>query len=159
MMGGDASRRRSAGILLFRRRARELEVFLVHPGGPFWAHRDEGAWSLPKGEYQPGEDPLLAARREFQEETGAAIDGDFLALPSVKQAGGKVVDAWAVEGDFDPEGLHSNTFDLEWPPKSGVRRSFPEVDRGAWFPIPAARHKLLTGQLPLLDALLELASG
>ena len=150
---------RSAGILLFRRRAGELQVFLVHPGGPFWARRDKGAWSIPKGEQRADEDPLQAARREFLEETGAPIDGTFLGLPPAKQRGGKLVTAWAVEGDFDPAQLRSNMFELEWPPKSGRRQSFPEVDRGAWFNIDEARSRLLSGQVPLLAALLSIASG
>lgn len=160
MSSADAPRRRrSAGILLFRRSAGELQVFLVHPGGPFWARRDDGAWSIPKGEHPPDEDALQAARREFMEETGAPIDGRFLPLPPARQPGGKVVTAWAVEGDFDPAQLRSNAFELEWPPKSGCHQSFPEVDRGAWFAVHEARRKLLCGQIPLLDALLAIVSG
>ena len=133
-----------------------LQVFLVHPGGPLWAHRDEGAWSIPKGEYSAGEDALQAARREFHEETGCEISGRFLAMPAVKQAGGKTVLAWAVEGDLDPTRLQSNTFELEWPPKSGRLQSFVEIDRGAWFGIEEAQRKLLAGQRPLLDSLAAL---
>ena len=143
----------SAGILLFRTRAGALQVFLVHPGGPFWMRKDDGAWSIPKGECEPGEDPLQAARREFREETDQEVSGFFVPLPAVKQAGGKIVTAWAVEGDLDPTQLRSNSFTLEWPPKSGRLQSFPEVDRGAWFELQHARRKLLAAQLPLLDAL------
>lgn len=149
----DRRCKQSAGILLFRKRAGLLQVFLVHPGGPFWTHKDDGAWSIPKGEYEPGEDALQAARREFREETGQEPRGPFLPLTPVKQAGGKLVTAWAVEGDMDPTQLRSNTFSLEWPPKSGRLQSFPEVDRGAWFELQDARRKLLVAQLPLLDAL------
>jgi predicted NUDIX family NTP pyrophosphohydrolase len=143
----------SAGILLYRRRAGGIEVFLVHPGGPFWAKKDDGAWSIPKGEAAPGEELLAAARREFREETGFAIDGAFRALPPVRQAGGKTVQGWAVEGDCDADAVKSNAFSLEWPPRSGRRQDFPEIDRAAWFDLAAARRKLTRGQLPLLDAL------
>ena len=143
----------SAGLLLFRRGAGGPEVFLVHPGGPFWARKDEHAWSIPKGELDGGEDPLTAARREFAEETGLSVDGDFRALPPCKQSGGKLVHAFAVEGDADPAAVKSNTFELEWPPRSGRRQQFPEVDRAAWFPLVTARGKIHKGQLPLLDAL------
>jgi predicted NUDIX family NTP pyrophosphohydrolase len=143
----------SAGLLLFRTRGGELEVLLVHPGGPFWAKKDEGAWSIPKGEIDEGEDPLAAAKREVQEELGAAPDGDFIPLAPVRQAGGKVVHAWAIEADIDPSAITSNTFQLEWPPRSGRQQTFPEVDRAAWFTISEARSKILGGQLPLLDAL------
>jgi predicted NUDIX family NTP pyrophosphohydrolase len=146
----------SAGILLYRRGPRGLQVFLVHPGGPFWARKDDGAWSIPKGECCPGEAPLLAAQREFREETGMAVEGPFLSLPAVRQAGGKTITAWALEGDLDPAQLRSNTFTLQWPPGSGAQRTFPEVDRGGWFELDAARRKLLSGQRPLLDALLGL---
>jgi predicted NUDIX family NTP pyrophosphohydrolase len=146
----------SAGILLYRRRSEMLEIFLVHPGGPFWAQRDEGAWSIPKGEYAPGDDPLAAAQREFNEETGFPVSGPFVPLSPVRLAGGKVISAWAASGDLDPAQIHSNCFVLEWPPKSGTMREFPEVDRGAWFPIDEARIKLIAGQRPLLDQLAEL---
>jgi predicted NUDIX family NTP pyrophosphohydrolase len=145
--------KRSAGILSFRRRDENVEVFLVHPGGPFWAKKDLGSWSIPKGEYGDGDDPLTAAKREFQEETGFTIEGDFIALGEVKQAGGKVVTAWALEYDIDPEKIQSNTFEMEWPPKSGKLKSFPEVDRGAWFPLATARGKLLKSQLEFLTRL------
>ena len=147
--------RRSAGLLLFRNSTTLLEVFLVHPGGPFWARKDEGAWSLPKGEYGEGEDPLDAARREFEEETGAAVNGAFLPLGEIRQPGGKLVAAWALEWDLDPAAIRSNTFELEWPPKSGRMQQFPEVDRAAWFSIAEAERKLLKGQLPLLARLAE----
>jgi predicted NUDIX family NTP pyrophosphohydrolase len=154
-----AGSRHSAGILLYRRGTRGLQVFLVHPGGPFWARKDDDAWSIPKGECAPGEDPLLAAQREFREETGMAIEGPFLLLPAVRQAGGKTVTAWALEGDLDPTQLRSNTFTLQWPPGSGAQRTFPEVDRGDWFELDEARRKLLSGQGPLLDALLALVGA
>lgn len=145
----------SAGILLYRHGGAGLEVLLVHPGGPFWAKKDDGAWSIPKGEYTPGEDPLSVAKREFEEETGASMDavtrGDFLSLSPIKQAGGKVVSAWCVAGDFDPGLLRSNVFQMEWPPKSGKKKEFPEVDRAAWFSPEEARRKLLASQAPLLD--------
>jgi predicted NUDIX family NTP pyrophosphohydrolase len=153
----------SAGILLYRRREAGVEVLLVHPGGPFWAKKDDGSWSIPKGEYVAGDDPLSAAKREFEEETGAAMDavsrGDFLPLTPIKQAGGKIVTAWSVEGDFDPTLLRSNVFELEWPPKSGRKKEFPEVDRAAWFSPDDARRKLLTSQAPLLDELLARTSS
>jgi predicted NUDIX family NTP pyrophosphohydrolase len=144
--------KQSAGLLLFRRRG-DLEVLLVHPGGPLWAKKDEGAWSIPKGELTDGENPLSAARRECQEETGATPTGEFIALDPVRQAGGKVVHAWAVESEFDPATLKSGTFQMEWPPRSGRRQDFPEVDRAEWFTIEAARRKILKGQTPLLDQL------
>jgi predicted NUDIX family NTP pyrophosphohydrolase len=144
--------KQSAGLLLYRR-GDELEVFLVHPGGPFWAGKDAHAWSIPKGEFGVGEDPLSAARREFAEETGLPIDGTFVALTPVKQPGGKVVHAWAVEGDCDPAAVVSNSFTLEWPPRSGRMQAFPEIDRAAWFPVAVAREKIHKGQVALLDAL------
>jgi predicted NUDIX family NTP pyrophosphohydrolase len=143
----------SAGIALYRRRLGVLEIFLVHPGGPYWERKDEGAWSIPKGEYQPGEEALQAAQREFLEETGVEVSGPFLALTPVRQPSGKLISAWACEGDLDPTRLRSNTFSIEWPPKSGVMQSFPEVDRGAWFSLQDARAKLSAGQRPLLEAL------
>jgi len=146
----------SAGILLYRRGETGLEVFLVHPGGPFWAKQDDGAWSIPKGEIAEGEALLDAARREFREETGVAVDGSFRALAPVRQRGGKTVHAWAVEGDCDPAAIASNRFSLEWPPRSGRTQDFPEVDRAGWFDLAAARRKLNRGQLPLLDALARL---
>jgi predicted NUDIX family NTP pyrophosphohydrolase len=133
--------KRSAGILLFRRTQYGVEVFLIHPGGPFWAKKD--AWSIPKGEYERDEDPLAAARREFHEETGSSIDGHFIPLDVIRQPGGKEVIAWAIEGDFDPATLVSNTCQVEWPPRTGRMIEIPEVDRGAWFPIAIAEKKNL----------------
>jgi predicted NUDIX family NTP pyrophosphohydrolase len=143
----------SAGVLLYRTCGEQLEVFLVHPGGPYWAKKDDGAWSIPKGEFEDGEDPLVHAKREFLEETGSPVDGAFARLTPVKIKSGKTIHAWAVEGDIDAATIHSNLFSMEWPPKSGRQREFPEVDRGAWFDMAAARVKLQEGQLPLLDEL------
>jgi predicted NUDIX family NTP pyrophosphohydrolase len=150
--------KRSAGLLPYRRRAGRLEVFLVHPGGPFWASKDLGAWSIPKGEIGDAEDALACARREFREEIGCDIDGDFRPLAPVRQAGGKRVEAWAVEADCEASRVSSNLFEMEWPPRSGKMQSFPEVDRADWFDLPTARAKLLKGQLPLLDELEQLIS-
>lgn len=144
--------KKSAGLLMYRRRGGELEVLLVHLGGPYWAKKDEGSWTIPKGEFTE-EDGLHAAIREFIEETGFAPEGQFQPLKPVVQAGGKVVYAWAFEGDCDPTRLRSNTFALEWPPGSGRIQNFAEVDRAAWFPLAEARRKILRGQLPLLDEL------
>lgn len=146
-------RRFSAGILMFRRRGRGLEVFLVHPGGPFWQKKDNGAWSIPKGECLNGEDQLAAARREFEEETGVRSEGEFIPLGSVTQPGGKVVTAWAVEGDCSTK-IRSNTFTIEWPPKSGQKREFPEVDRADWFSVPEARVHIHKGQIEFLERLM-----
>jgi len=143
----------SAGLLMYRRRRGELEVFLVHPGGPFWAKKDAGAWSIPKGEYRPGEDPLAAARREFREETGFSVAGEFTPLTPLKQPSGKIIQAWAVEGDCDAGAIRSNTFTLEWPPRSGHQQEFPEVDRAAWFTLTAAREKIIKGQVGFLEEL------
>ena len=150
----------SAGILLFRRRA-GLEVMLVHPGGPFWAKKDQGTWSIPKGLADEGEDLLAAAKREFLEETGMAVEGDFLDLCAHKQPSGKTIAAWACEGDFDPATLKSNTFSLEWPPRSGRMAEFPEVDQAAWYSIDEAFMKINKGQKPIIAALeaLIVASG
>jgi predicted NUDIX family NTP pyrophosphohydrolase len=145
--------KRSAALLMYRRLTQRLEVFLVHPGGPFWAKKDWGAWSLPKGEYGEAEDPLEAARREFSEETGFVARGEFIELGVVKQTGGKVVSAWAVEGDCNPEELVSDRFELEWPPHSGRVMEFPEVDRGEWFSIDDAMRKILPSQRPFLESL------
>ena len=144
--------KRSAGLLMYR----EREVFLVHPGGPFWAKKDLGAWSIAKGEYAEGEPPLEAARREFHEETGFVAAGDFLDLGTIKQAGGKLVSAWAFAGDCDPAKLVSNRFQIEWPPRSGRLMEIPEVDRGAWFSLAAARERILKSQIPFLDRLAQL---
>ena len=149
------AKKTAAGLLLFRRRE-QLEVFLVHPGGPFWARKDVGAWTLPKGEIQDGEDPLAAAKREFTEETGFAVEGEFHPLEPVRQSGGKIVHAWAVEGDCDPSKLCSNSFSMEWPPKSGGAREFPEVDRGDWFAIDEARKRILPAQEKFLEQLVKL---
>ncbi|HEX2918706.1 MAG TPA: NUDIX domain-containing protein [Edaphobacter sp.] len=145
--------KRSAGLLMYRRNDDALEVFLVHPGGPFWAKKDLGAWTIPKGEYTDDEEPLAAAIREFREETGFIAEGAFLPLGEIRQAGGKLVTVWALEGDCDPAALVSISFEMEWPPRSGQRASFPEVDRGAWFSLPEARAHILASQQPLLDRL------
>jgi predicted NUDIX family NTP pyrophosphohydrolase len=155
--GTGAPAKRSAGLLLCRRQPTGLEVLLVHPGGPFWQKKDLGAWTIPKGEFADGVDALTAARREFREETGLEVTGPFTPLTPVKQPGGKTVHAWAVEGDFDPRALTSNTFSLEWPPRSGRRQEFPEVDRAAWFDLDEAKRRINRGQAPLLDALEQLA--
>jgi predicted NUDIX family NTP pyrophosphohydrolase len=153
-----ATAKRSAGILLFRRkRFRLIEILLVHPGGPFWARKDEGAWTIPKGEHEEEEDPLGAARREFEEETSHRPEGTFHPLAPVTQRSGKIVRAWAVEGDFDPAGLRSNTFELEWPPRSRRRQAFPEVDRAAWFDLDEAARKIRPEQRPFLDELRRIA--
>jgi predicted NUDIX family NTP pyrophosphohydrolase len=145
---------RSAGILLHRRGRNGTEVLLVHPGGPFFARRDAGAWSIPKGLYEEGEEPLTCARREFEEELGSPCpDGPARELGEVRQRNGKRVTAFAVEGDIDADTITSNTFTLEWPPRSGRTQEFPEVDRAAWFTLAAAREKILAAQAPLLDAL------
>lgn len=143
----------SAGILLYRRTGKDLEVFLVHPGGPYYVKKD--TWSIPKGEFEPGEDPLAAARREFEEETGSPVEGEFFPLGEIRQPSGKRVQAWAVEGDFDPATLVSNTCPIEWPPRSGRQIMIPEADRGGWFPVDEARPRIFKGQEALLDRLLE----
>ena len=144
----------SAGLLMYRKRNASVEVLLVHPGGPFWVSKDDGAWSIPKGEYMEGEDPLAAARREFTEETGVVIpDGDLIPLLPVRQASGKIITAWAFEGDCDSSQCHSNLCSMEWPPKSSAMQQFPEVDRAEWFPLEVARTKLTKGQVGLLDQL------
>ena len=145
----------SAGLLMYRDGDGQLEVFLVHPGGPYWAKKDLGSWTIPKGEYSESEDPLHAAQREFQEETGFTAEGSFIALGDLRQPSGKILAAWAFEGDCDPGRLKSNTFLMEWPPRSGRQAEFPEVDRGAWFAIETARERILPGQRPLLDCLLR----
>jgi predicted NUDIX family NTP pyrophosphohydrolase len=149
----------SAGILLFRRRPAGIEVMLVHPGGPFWAKKDAGAWSIPKGLADEGENLLEAARREFLEETGVTVEGEFLDLGAHKQPGGKTVVAWACEGDFDPASLTSNMFSLEWPPRSGRMAQFPEVDRAAWYSIDEALEKINKGQRAIVTALTERLSA
>lgn len=144
---------RSAGILLYRYLGENLQFLLVHPGGPFWENKDTGAWSIPKGLYEADEDPLSAAKREFQEETGFAVEGDFLDLGELKQPSGKIVHSWALAGDLDVSKLISNTFELEWPRHSGRIQVFPEVDKGAWFDLAAAKQKITPGQVPFLDRL------
>ena len=148
--------KRSAGLLMYRRRNGQVEVFLVHPGGPFWAKKDMGAWSICKGEYAENELPLEAAKREFQEETGFTAQGSFLELGVVQQASGKIVSGWAFEGDCDPGKLVSNHCQVEWPPRSGRMIEIPEVDRGAWFSIEAARERILKAQEPFLDRLSQM---
>ena len=148
------AKKNSAGLLLYRRRS-ELEVFLIHPGGPFWAKKDLGSWSLPKGEFEEGEHPLQAAKREFTEETGFPIDGEFCQLEPLKQRGGKVVHAWAIEADCDASQICSNMFSMEWPPKSGRMQQFPEVDRAQWFSISEARKRILASQLGFIDQLVR----
>lgn len=141
---------------MFRRRDAGVEFLLVHPGGPFWKHKDLGVWSIPKGEYAEGEDALAAAKREFEEETSVAPRGEFLALGKVTQASGKIVTAWAFEGDCDAEAIHSNTFSMEWPPKSGKQQEFPEVDRAGWFALELARSKILKAQAEFLDRAMKI---
>jgi predicted NUDIX family NTP pyrophosphohydrolase len=143
--------KQSAGLLMYRLREAQVEVFLVHPGGPFWAKKDLGAWSIPKGEYGASEDPLDAARREFTEETGFEPQGDFVSLGTIRQAGGKLVSVWAVEGDCDPAQIRSNLCMIEWPPRSGRKIEIPEVDRAGWFSLDEAREKILKSQAPILD--------
>lgn len=142
--------RKSAGILLYRVTSKGLEVFLVHPGGPFWKNKEVGTWSIPKGEYLEDEDPLKAAIREFEEETGVTLAGNFIELAPIKQKSGKIVKAWALEGNMDASKLKSNTFDLEWPPKSGKMIQVPEVDKGEWFTLPVAKEKINPGQFAFI---------
>jgi predicted NUDIX family NTP pyrophosphohydrolase len=147
--------RTSAGVLLYRRRGPDVEVLIGHMGGPFWARKDDAAWSVPKGEYGPGEEPFAVALREFEEELGSPVPADdFVPLGEVKQSGGKVLTVWAAEGDLDAAAARSNTFSLEWPPRSGRIQEFPEIDRAAWMAVDQARTKLVRGQAPLLDRLL-----
>ncbi|MGE5521573.1 MAG: NUDIX domain-containing protein [Candidatus Dadabacteria bacterium] len=147
--------KKSAGLLLYRGTGEDLQFFLVHPGGPFWKNKDVGAWSIPKGEFPDDEDPLLAARREFLEETGQEIDGNFFQLQPVIQKAGKQVLAWAVEGDIDPGQVVSNTFKIEWPYKSGKWREFPEVDKAGWFSVDKAKELINPAQIPFIDELLN----
>jgi len=146
--------KQSAGILLFRRRRKTIDLLLVHPGGPYWAKKDDGAWSIPKGLFDEGEDPLAAGIREFEEETGLRLEGPFVELGVFKQPGGKRVFAWAAEGEFDLASFRSNAFSMEWPPRSGRMRSFPEADRADWFSPEDALVKVTRGQRPIIDALL-----
>ncbi len=152
------AQKRSAGILVYRRRAGALQVFLVHPGGPFWAKKDLGAWTVPKGEYAEDEQPLDAAIREFKEETGFAIGGKFIGLGTITQTSGKVVSAWACAGDFNPENLTSNSCAIEWPPHSGRSMTIPEVDRGGWFSLDEAKTRIIAAQQPFLDRLMKLVT-
>ena len=149
--------KQSAGLLLYKLTGGILQVLLVHPGGPYFRKKDDGAWSIPKGEYLDDEDPLIAAQREFEEEVGKPITGNFIKLQPVKQKSGKVVHAWAVEGDIDHQNIVSNMFEIEWPPKSGKRASFPEIDRAGWFNIDEAKLKIIPGQVGLIAELEELA--
>jgi predicted NUDIX family NTP pyrophosphohydrolase len=143
----------SAGLFFFRFQQSAPEFFLVHPGGPFWAKKDAGSWSIPKGEIEKDEDPLVAAIRECREETGVIAEGNFIELTPVKQKSGKLVYAWAIEADIDAAGITSNEFEMEWPPRSGVKKSFPEIDKAAWFSVKEAETKILEGQLPLIKEL------
>lgn len=152
-------KRPSAGVLLYRRRGGALEVLLAHPGGPFWTRRDEGAWTIPKGEIGEGEEPFVAARREFMEETGVDPGEHGEPLAPVRQSGGKIVHAWAIEGDCDACAIQSNGFEMEWPPRSGRMASFPEIDRAEWFALDDARRKILPGQAPMLDELERKVGG
>jgi predicted NUDIX family NTP pyrophosphohydrolase len=145
--------KKSAGILVFKKVPGGTDVLLVHPGGPFWAKKDLNSWSVPKGEFDETEEPFAAALREFREETGFLPEGDFIALETVKQPGGKLVHTWAVESDIDATIIKSNLFKMEWPPKSGIFKEFPEVDRAAWFPIETAKTKIVKGQIPIIDNL------
>lgn len=145
--------RQSAGLLIYRRREKRVEVFLVHPGGPFWQNKDLGAWSIPKGEFPTGEVPLEVAQRELLEETGLRVEGPFIPLEPIRQRGGKIVHAWLVEADFESGDVKSNTFAVEWPPRSGKFKNFPEVDRAEWFDLATAAEKILQSQRPLLDKL------
>ena len=148
-------KKQSAGILLFRFSQSFIEVFIVHPGGPFWKNKDEGAWSIPKGEYDENEDPLQTAIRDFEEETGKKVNGNFIELKPVRLKSGKLIHAWALEGDIDAEKITSNTIEIEWPPRSGKKMTIPEVDRGLWCSSDTARLKLNVGQIPLIKELEE----
>jgi len=148
--------KKTAGLLLYRIRDSAVEVFLVHPGGPFWAKKDEGAWSIPKGEFADDEQPLSAATREFQEETGFSMEGNFMALAPLKQRSGKLVYAWALEGDCDAGAIKSNLFSMEWPPRSGKRQEYPEVDRASWFTLESAKRRIVPGQIAFLEELQQM---
>lgn len=145
--------KKSAGLLIYRLHHQSLEILLVHPGGPFWQNKDLNAWSIPKGEFNDDEEPLNAAKREALEEIGIPVDGKFIPLTPVKQKSGKIIYAWAVNADIDLSGFHSNTFEMEWPPKSGVLKVIPEVDRADWFTIKEVEKKLIAGQLPFIHEL------
>jgi predicted NUDIX family NTP pyrophosphohydrolase len=148
--------KQSAGLLMYRKQGEAVQVLLVHPGGPFWAKKDIGSWSIPKGEFSQEEDVLKAARREFEEETGFLPTGKFVRLGAIKQSSGKLIHAWAFEGELDAKKITSNTFSLEWPPQSGKQQEFPEVDRAEWFTIEAARERILKGQVEFIDELLRI---
>jgi predicted NUDIX family NTP pyrophosphohydrolase len=148
--------KKSAGLVMYRRRRGVVEVLLVHPGGPFWEKKDAGSWSIPKGEYMPGEDPLEVAKREFQEETSLKASGEFIPLTPRKQPSGKIISAWAFEGDCDASAIKSNTFLMEWPPRSGRQQEFPEVDRAGWFSISAAKEKIVKGQSGFVDEVAQI---
>ncbi len=148
--------KKSAGILMYRRNDNGLQVLLVHPGGPFWAGKDSGAWGIPKGEFESDEDPLDAAKRELMEETGFSVEGDFVRLDPVRQPSGKIIHAFAVEKDYDPSNFKSNTFTMEWPRGSGKTREFPEVDKAAWFTLSEVRQKIIKGQYPIVLQLLNI---
>jgi len=150
--------KKSSGLLAYRRRAGHMEVFLIHPGGPYWTRKDDGAWSIPKGEFTE-EEPLEAAKREFTEETGFQTNGPYRALAPIRQPSGKLIHAWAFEGDFDPAAIRSNTLPLEWPPGSGMVRDFPEADRAGWFAIEKAREKIIRGQTGFIDELEKVLEG
>lgn len=145
--------KKSAGILVYRKTDQNYKVFLVHPGGPFWAKKDLNSWSIPKGEFEEDENPLIAAKREFKEETSFNISGDFVELETVKQPSGKIIYPWAIEGNLDASKIKSNNFELEWPPKSGKMKEFPEIDKAEWFSFEIAKHKILKGQIPILEQL------
>jgi len=147
--------KKSAGILLYRFQHEKLEVLLVHPGGPFWVKKDLGVWSIPKGEFEDDEDPLSAAKREFMEELGVPVSGDFIAMTPVKQKNNKIVYAFAINGDLDVSGTKSNTFEMEWPPKSGKRQLFPEIDKAGWFEFQTAKQKIIEAQGEIIDELLR----
>lgn len=147
------AKRKSAGLLLYQKSSKGLLVFLIHHGGPFWADKDAGAWSIPKGEFTDDEEPLQAAKREFKEETGFSIDGNFIPLQPIVQKAGKIVYAWAVEGTVDADNIKSNHYKIQWPPKSGKWQSYPEVDKASWFDIPAAKEKINSAQVALLEEL------
>lgn len=151
--------KKSAGLLLFRQKSGELEVLLAHMGGPYWEKKDEGSWSIPKGEFDENEDPLNAAKREFEEETGTVPVGDFIPLEPLKQPSGKLIYAWAVKAEFDPATLRSNMFSIEWPPKSGKQQEFPEIDRAAWLTPEVAKRKILKGQAPFVDQLQKIVGA
>ena len=151
--------KKSAGLLVYRNRDGIIEVFLVHPGGPFWHNKDDGSWSIPKGEFRDDEDPFVVAKREFQEETGFCIEGEFQALQPVRQPGGKLVYAWMIQGNIDASAIRSNSFSMPWPPGSGSIQTFPEVDRGGWFDLSAARRKIGRGQMELLEQLQRAVSS